>query len=143
MLIDHRCRFLSADRMLLLGSDRLRAPADSAGKARLLEQRLQPRLKVVVQIVHEDDPGAGNRATVGERRPVEFGVAIRADDCDKVHVIAGDVRNHVTEYAESRNYGWLVSGLERPAGDRARATRMTCTATATLARWIINAVPRR
>jgi hypothetical protein len=82
-------------------------------KPACLSSGFQPRLKVVVQIVREDDPGAGNRATVGERRPVEFGVAVRADDCDKVRVIAGDVRNHVTEYAESRNYGWLASGLER------------------------------
>jgi hypothetical protein len=83
MLIDYRCCFLAADRMLLIASDGFRASAGShlcAGKARLLEQRLQPRLELVVEIVHEDDPCPGYGAAVGERRLVEFRVAVWAHD---------------------------------------------------------------
>ena len=132
--------------MLLLASDGFRAAAGhdlGAGKARLLEQRLKPRLELVVEIVHEDDARLGHGPAVGERRLVEFGIAVRADDGDEIDMIAGDVRNHVAEHAESRNHRWLVGGRAagQPATDASGDAERLRATMATLVRSIIEQPP--
>ena len=62
----------------------------------------------VCDVIHEDFFTA-----VGKRRFVELGIAVWADDADEVYMVAGDVRNHVSEHAECRNHDRLIGGAQR------------------------------
>jgi hypothetical protein len=52
-------------------------------KARLPQQRLQPRLELVVEVVQKDGASGGDLADIGRGRLVELAVPARPDDrCD-------------------------------------------------------------
>ena len=140
VLIDDRRGLLAADRVLLLAGDGFCAAAChhlGAGKARLLEQRLKPRLELVVDIVHENDARPSHDPAVGERRLIEFGIAVRADDGDEIDMVAGDVRDHVAEHAERRDHGWPVGAAQRGSRQHRERRRMRSATMAARIRSII------
>ena len=116
MLIDDWRCLLAADRVLLLAGDGFCAAAChdlGAGKARLLEQRLKPRLELVIDVVHENDARLGHDPAVGKRRLIEFGISVRADDGDEINMIASNVCDHVAKHAERRDHRWPFGAVER------------------------------
>ena len=119
MLVDGRRQLLAADGMLLLTGERLRASAHNhlgAAKTCLLEQRLQPRLELVVKVVHEHDPRSGHGSTIRERRFIEFRVPIGADNGGEFDMVPGYVRYHVGKYAEACHDNRLVRSATQAGG---------------------------
>src|SRR5258707_7237402 len=98
MLVNLFFRRLASWGALLAGAVRFRAPADyNLGAAELdaFEQRLEPVLELVVEIIHEDDPGFGDALAVAPGWLEQLGVAGRGDQRNKNEPIAGHNLDHV------------------------------------------------
>src|SRR5260370_35839588 len=86
---------------LLAGAVRFRAPADyNLGAAELdaFEQRLEPGFELVVEIIHEDDPGFGDALAVGQGWLEQFGVAGGARQRNKIYTSARHICPHFAEH---------------------------------------------
>src|SRR3977135_1872342 len=133
MLVNLLLGRLASRGALLAGAVRFRAPADyNLGAAELdaFEQRLEPGLELVVEIIHEDDPGFGDALAVGQGWLEHLGVAGGSDQGNKIAPIAGDIRDHVADDAERRHGLDLVSG-----GGRANAEQDPNTGKDKPERW--------
>ncbi len=120
VLIEHGGLRLATHRMLVFCGDRLHAARHDdlgAGEFRLLHQVGQPWLEVVIKSVHEQDPRISHFRHIGGSRLILLAIAVRADDGDQIHRVAGDIGHHVGNHAERRD-SFDPVGRGRDAGQR-------------------------
>src|SRR5438067_3046949 len=68
-----------------------------------LEQRLEPRLELLVEVVDEDGARGGHRCDIGCGRLVQLAITSRYDDRLYVEVTAADIGEHVSDDTERRD----------------------------------------
>ena len=114
VLVEHGGFGFAADRVLVVGAERLDAAGDDdlgAGEVGLFHQRVEPGLEIVVEAVHEHDAGSGKLGDIRGAGLIEFGVAIGRNDGDEVDMVAGDVGDHVGDDAEGGDGFEPVGGV--------------------------------
>ena len=116
VLIDGRRKLPTGNRMLLLRGERPHPPAADELRAfepSLLEQRLEPRLELLVEVVDEDGARGGYRCDICCGRLVQLAIASRYDDRPYVEVTAADSGEHVSDDTERRDDGDAVRRQHR------------------------------